>query len=1229
MKHTRSGTSMLHNATILVALLTTHAIGGAVALSQENGNGQHSQMHAVPTPGKVVIDGSLDDWDRSGELKTYVMATTADQQFGKLAVMYDPEALYLGGEFRKAIPMMNRHSPEANGDRAWDADSLQFRLSLDPSLPYPLPRTPDSNQIVHLLLWNYFDRDEACLQAHRGMQSGMLPDAEKFGVIPKSLYQAAYRKHSDACGSTFEYRIPWKILDARRIPQGGNGVAATYQFNFGRADGLALLGPAGWAYDLKRSSGFAYGDASCWGRLLFSKSGNLRPQDREGGVSAAEALPCTFEYDLPESGEVSLAIYGATNEIVRVLAASAPRQAGRVVEHWDGLDELGQPLPAGRYAWKGLVHQPITTRYVMSVHNSGRPAYKSDDNTGGWGGDHGNPTAVCAVGDDLLLAWDVNEGGSGLICTDIDGRKKWGIINAQLALATDGTRVFAETQEFGKGLRCYDVKDGRPLTWGNGASVLQVPPGGDAKANVVSALAFQAGKLYVGFEPRDLVAVYDAAQGDLLTTYTVPRPKALAARPDGTLAAVSEDRLIQIKDGHVTSLADDHLDHPSGIAIAPDGTIYVANQGDMQNVSVFSPDGTYRKSIGKLGGRPWVGRFDPTGMLHPRGLAIDAEGRLWVMEAVDAPKRVSVWNVGTGALAREFFGAAHYSSFIWMDPERPEEVYCDGVIWNIDWQNDTATPHCTCWRASRSNVACAFSTHNGGFRPFTATNGRQYGLDSSALTVFRRDGDIFRPFLAVKGPASIWVDQNDDQSIQPDEIVATGDGKVQRISYLDSDLVLWGLGQRFVPKRVEKNGRPVYDFTAPEPVARFRPLAEDPEDGSLYALDNGYDVTGCLEGFDYGRFTADGSVRWGYRGRVSWPNGLQLPPQRSGKIWGPNQLLGTAGDFTGFASYYGCHHIYTRRDGLPVAMLFRDPRVAIGKLGADIIASENYNGQLVQPRGMNRYFALGGDQDGRISEVLGLETVRPLAGGSYVLSETDVRQAAAARRDRDARPEQAKKPVIVRGFQALDSAPAAEKTMTSGQSFKARLAYDSDNLSVRYEVTSPAGLVNAATDPQTIFKGGNLLDIQLATSPDADATRTIPAPGDVRVLISRRDGHPFAVIYRPKVRNFNGKPVVLSSPTGTESFDAIETSGKIGLDYAPRDGGFTATATIPLGALGWAPHPGSTVRLDVGYVFGNETGVKATGRAYWKNTGFAAGVLNDIPNESRLTPGEWGEMEVE
>jgi hypothetical protein len=119
------------------------------------------------------------------------------------------------------------------------------------------------------------------------------------------------------------------------------------------------------------------------------------------------------------------------------------------------------------------------------------------------------------------------------------------------------------------------------------------------------------------------------------------------------------------------------------------------------------------------------------------------------------------------------------------------------------------------------------------------------------------------------------------------------------------------------------------------------------------------------------------------------------------------------------------------------------------------------------------------------------------------------------------------------------------------------------------------------------------------------------------------------VVFRPRVAGFAGERIVLKSPTGQEAFDAIEVLETFGLDYAKTSDGFRATVTLPLAVLGWKPGPGQTVKMDLGYLFGNETGTHSAARAYWINNSFAANVVNDVPHESRLEPAEWGTATVE
>jgi hypothetical protein len=1231
--------------------------------AQDTGWGLHKRMFAVPVPKKVVIDGKLGEWDMSGALTVYVMAATKEVQSGRVAVMYNADALYLGGEVRDPSPLMNRHSPEAEGDFAWDADSFQFRLVLDPKAGYPVNATTwdrtKNEQLVHLLLWNYTDRQEPNLQLVSGMTGALLPGAEKFGVMPKKSFNGVYRLAEDKRGYTFEYRIPWTTLGAKQPLHGGDVVAATMQFNWGRPDGLKTAGISAWGYDLMAYPGFPYQNAGCWGKLIIAKTGNLPRDLVDEGMPPEKPLPLSFEYDLPEEGQVSLTLFNAQHEAVRTLAAAAPRLGGHMVEKWDGLDTLNQPLPPGAYTWKGLYHQPLTTKHVLSVHNSGQPAWKTDDNTGGWGGDHGAPSGICAAGDDLVMAWNAAEAGWGVIRTNGEGKKRWGILHSVTDVATDGTRIFAVE---GNEVRCYDLKDGRPIPYGNGAAYL-APPDGDPKTHGIGGVAFSNGSVFSSYPARNMIAVYDAKSGAFQRALTLPVPGALAARPDGSLVAISDGKLVLIVDGAVTPLATEHLDTPAGLALAADA-IYVANTGTLQNISVFTPAGQFLRSIGKAGGRPAIGRFDPAGMLQPRGMALDTKGRLWVMECIDSPKRVSVWEPKTGTLVKEFFGDAHYSSFIWMDPEHPDEVYCDGTLWTIDLDKKTSYPKSTAWRQRDPNMPGDLSTHGGGLHIFTAKNGRQYGYASDSKhssVLFIRDGDAYTPLLAFLSGHGIggwkeesipypavaptfrdpdlnrkypwgttvpWVDANGDGMMQPGEIGAPlSPLAVQNFASVDRDLNLWTHnGVVFRPLRIEANGRPVYDFTKAETVKYpCQVVGPDVDDGSVCLLTD--NPPGGVKQIGFGRCAPDGTLLWGYRGTVAWFHALNLPPQSPGKIWGQTAFLGTAGDFTGFATYFGCHHIYTR-DGVCVGMVFRDPRLG-GGLGADIIASENYNGQLVKPKEMNRYFTLGGDQDGRITEIFGLDTVKRLPGGTVTITAEDAQRVTQANADYQAKLAKGQRLVLVRGRKALETAQAVSKIANAGQAFQARAAYDEKNLYVQFTVTSPAALVNGITDPQLLFKGGNCLDIQLAADPKADAKREKPAVGDQRLLVSRQNGKTIAVLYRPVVKDFAGQPIVFRT-ANVESFDSIATIDAVTLDYLQTTtGSFNVVATIPLSVLNWQPQPGTKVKMDLGFIFGNNEGTKAMVRSYWSNNGFSAGVLNDVPNESKLTPKEWGMAEVE
>jgi hypothetical protein len=516
--------------------------------------------------------------------------------------------------------------------------------------------------------------------------------------------------------------------------------------------------------------------------------------------------------------------------------------------------------------------------------------------------------------------------------------------------------------------------------------------------------------------------------------------------------------------------------------------------------------------------------------------------------------------------------------------------------------------------------------------------------------LFLRDGDIFKPIAGTiriaYGPygggvlypvmgdkkkyaegAYLWQDANNDQTVQESELVPSPAGRGEAaFNWIDQDLNAWcDAGWVYRPVRFLDDGRPVYDFSRREPIpwkggnSNCTSLYLDDQDDTVYTLE-----PGGRPGF--ARWSRGGKLLWGYGPIVPWNDALSLPMVAPGRLWGLTMPLGVAGEFTGAACYFGPYHLFTR-DGVYVAMLLRDGRS--GGLGPDITASETLTGQLVKPERMNRYFLLAGDQDGRVTEILGLDTLKRLRGGVYVHSEADVALAAKAQADYQRARVKNQRLEIVRGKAGLAAAKPITRPVDDRRSFTARAAYDEKNLYLVFDVSSPAELTNEISDPRLLFRGGNCLDIQLAADPTADPARERPVPGDLRILVTRRGGKPLTVIYRPRVKGLADQPTVLTSPTGRESFDAIETTDQVALEYATRPGGFVALATIPLSLIGWSPKPGQTLPIDLGYLFGNSTGSQVSLRAYWANHSFSANVTNDVPNESRLEPRHWGRATVE
>ena len=66
---------------------------------------------------------------------------------------------------------------------------------------------------------------------------------------------------------------------------------------------------------------------------------------------------------------------------------------------------------------------------------------------------------------------------------------------------------------------------------------------------------------------------------------------------------------------------------------------------------------TIVRTLGKGGRRP-VGEWDEDTLEDPFGIEFGPDGRLWICEQSQQPKRVGVWNVDTGHCEKSVVGKA-------------------------------------------------------------------------------------------------------------------------------------------------------------------------------------------------------------------------------------------------------------------------------------------------------------------------------------------------------------------------------------------------------------------------------------------------------------------------------------------------------------------------------------------------------------------------------------------
>jgi DNA-binding beta-propeller fold protein YncE len=184
------------------------------------------------------------------------------------------------------------------------------------------------------------------------------------------------------------------------------------------------------------------------------------------------------------------------------------------------------------------------------------------------------------------------------------------------------------------------------------------PPDGMTIGPVTAVAAGDDGRVYVchRLQPTVLIVNSAGAVTGALGKDSITDPHGIATDERGNVYVADRDRhvvLIFDADGRLIqelgtrdrAAAEGPFNHPTDVAVAQDGTIFVADGYGNSRVHVFSSDGRYSRSWGAHGRGP--GQFRV-----PHGIAVDTEGRVFVadrendrVQVFDSDGKVlSVWD---------------------------------------------------------------------------------------------------------------------------------------------------------------------------------------------------------------------------------------------------------------------------------------------------------------------------------------------------------------------------------------------------------------------------------------------------------------------------------------------------------------------------------------------------------------------------------------------------------
>lgn len=365
----------------------------------------------------------------------------------------------------------------------------------------------------------------------------------------------------------------------------------------------------------------------------------------------------------------SAAVYLPDDTLVRSLVADA---AGLTELYWDGLDDLGKPVPAGNYVAKVLTHD---VRLVDdgSFGDNGNPlgAYNCD-----------NANRVVGLPDGgFIITTIYDEGQYPLRRYSASGQSTYatGFSDGDFsALARRDDDLYAIVGK-GEGTRLIHlVLPGERVKMANGAEGFPVLNANEKDAAVMG-LAVVGDDAFVSVSGPNLsvVRVVDLKTGARKADWPVAAVGDLAADGKDQLWVISGKEIQHLTPaGARAAHFDTGLPTPRYLAAGVDRLAVI--DGEAGKVAILDGAGHILRTMGQP---RQVGEFTPVSVeawRDPRGAAFLSDGRL----AVTEHNRVRIIMPETGRISQEIL--SNFMDNAVPHPQKPEYVYCYMGVFHVD-----------------------------------------------------------------------------------------------------------------------------------------------------------------------------------------------------------------------------------------------------------------------------------------------------------------------------------------------------------------------------------------------------------------------------------------------------------------------------------------------------------------------------------------------------------------